>query len=84
MATGLLHTWIARVREAIDHLHELNVVLWATIIGERGYPTTPRRNIDRSPLAPSCLVLQSPAFASSRKHSPTLSNLPERKLGTSA
>ena len=42
-----INTWIALVREAIDHLHALTISLRAPVIGERGLATELRAYINR-------------------------------------
>jgi len=51
--TELVGDWAALVQKAIDHLHELTVVLRTPVINDRALPDVLRAHVDRVRVAPS-------------------------------
>jgi PAS domain S-box-containing protein len=51
--TELVEDWTALLQEAIDHLHDLTVVLRTPVIGDRALPDVLRAHVDRVRVAPS-------------------------------
>ena len=51
--TELVEDWTALVQKAIDHLHELTVVLRTPVISDRALPDVLRAHVDRVRVAPS-------------------------------
>jgi hypothetical protein len=49
--------WVGLVQTAIDHLHELTVVLRKPVINEQGLPAKIRAYVDKLPLAPNQVVI---------------------------
>lgn len=54
---ALVEGWIQAVQTAIDHLHELTVVLRKSPIDNQGFPSAMRSYVDKLPLAPNQTVL---------------------------